>query len=213
MAEPSPSLGVSWFEEPVSSDDLDGLRLIRDRAPAGMDVAAGEYGYTPDYFARMLAAGAVDCFRPTPLAAWGITGWMQANALCEARSMPLSAHCAPSIHAHPAAPRLRLRHIEYFHDHARIERMLFDGVLEPSEGCLWPDASRPGLGPGTAARGRGALAGLALRCAWSLSVFTGGRSHPPKPDNATPATAPTATIALRWVTTVPVPCSCRTRSR
>ncbi len=139
-------LGVAWFEEPVSSDDLEGLRLIRDRAPAGMDIAAGEYGYTPDYFERMLAAGAVDCLQADATRCLGITGWLQANALCEARSMPLSAHCAPSIHAHPAACATRLRHIEYFHDHVRIERMLFDGVLEPNSGALWPDRTRPGNG-------------------------------------------------------------------
>jgi hypothetical protein len=36
--------------------------------------------------------------------------------------------------------------VEYFHDHARIERMLFDGVLEPVHGALRPDTSRAGLG-------------------------------------------------------------------
>src|SRR5579884_2436839 len=46
--------GVVWFEEPVSSDDLDGLHLIRDRGPAGMDIAAGEYGYDLWYFRHML---------------------------------------------------------------------------------------------------------------------------------------------------------------
>jgi len=146
MADRFAEVGVVWFEEPVSSDDLPGMRLIRDRAPAGMDVAAGEYGYTPDYFERMLEAGAVDCLQADATRCLGITGWLQANALCEARSLPLSAHCAPSMHAHPAAAATRLRHIEYFHDHVRIERMLFDGVLEPREGCLWPDGSRPGTG-------------------------------------------------------------------
>ena len=62
-------LGVTCFEEPVSSDDLDGLRLLRDRAPAGMRIAAGEYGYDPFYFKRMLAAGRSTCSRPTPPAA------------------------------------------------------------------------------------------------------------------------------------------------
>ncbi len=146
FAEEYAQLGVRWFEEPVSSDDLPGLHLARDRAPAGMDVAAGEYGYTPDYFERMLAAEAVDCLQADATRCLGITGWMGVNALCDARSMPLSAHCAPSIHAHPGAAATRLRHIEYFHDHARIERMLFDGVLEPHDGCLWPDRSRPGIG-------------------------------------------------------------------
>ncbi len=38
---------VTWFEEPVSSDDLQGLRLIRDSGPAGLVIAAGEYAYVP----------------------------------------------------------------------------------------------------------------------------------------------------------------------
>lgn len=85
------------------------------------------------------------CSRPMRGRA-GITGFLKAGVLCEARSMPLSAHCAPSLHVHPACAVHSLRHIEYFHDHARIEQMLFDGVLTPVEGRLWPDLLRPGLG-------------------------------------------------------------------
>jgi L-alanine-DL-glutamate epimerase-like enolase superfamily enzyme len=76
----------------------------------------------------------------------GITGFMQAAALCRAFHIPLSAHCAPSIHAHPACAAPRLRHIEYFHDHVRIEHMLFDGALYPKDGALHPDLTRAGLG-------------------------------------------------------------------
>lgn len=138
--------GVAWFEEPVSSDDLAGLRLLRDRAPDGMDIAAGEYGYDAWYFGRMLTAGAVDVSQADATRCAGITGFMQAAALADAFQIPLSAHCAPSIHAHPACAALRLRHIEYFYDHARIEHMLFDGALTPVDGALHPDLSRPGLG-------------------------------------------------------------------
>ena len=97
---------VRWFEEPVSSDDLDGLRMMRDRAPAGMDIAAGEYGYNAGYFVRMLDAGAVDVLQADATRCGGITGFLQAGALCAARSMPLSAHTAPSVHLHAccAAP-------------------------------------------------------------------------------------------------------------
>ena len=137
-------LDVRWFEEPVSSDDLDGLRLIRERAP--MEIAAGEYGYMLPYFERMLAAGAVDCLQADVTRCEGITGFLRVAALCEARSLDLSAHCGPSIHAHPCCAVPRLRHLEYFHDHVRIEHMLFDGVLEPVGGALRPDLSRPGNG-------------------------------------------------------------------
>jgi L-alanine-DL-glutamate epimerase-like enolase superfamily enzyme len=138
--------GVSWFEEPVSSDDLEGLRWMRDRAPAGMDIAAGEYGYKLDYFERMLAAGAVSCLQADATRCEGITGFLRVAALCQARSLELSAHCGPSLHAHPCCAVTPFRHLEYFHDHARLERMLFDGVLEPQDGVLRPDLTRPGNG-------------------------------------------------------------------
>ena len=137
---------VSWFEEPVSSDDLEGLRLLRDQGPAGMDITAGEYGYDLVYFRRMLAAGAVDVLQADATRCAGITGFLRVGALCEAWGIPLSAHCGPSLHAHPCCALTRVRHVEYFHDHARIEHMLFDGALTPAHGALQPDLSRPGLG-------------------------------------------------------------------
>jgi L-alanine-DL-glutamate epimerase-like enolase superfamily enzyme len=138
--------GVTWFEEPVSSDDLEGLRLVRDGAPAGMDIAAGEYGYMPSYFEAMLAAGAVDCLQADVTRCEGISGFLRVGALCRARSLELSAHCGPAIHLHPCCAVPALRHLEYFHDHVRIERRLFDGVAEPIDGSLHPDLSRPGNG-------------------------------------------------------------------
>jgi L-alanine-DL-glutamate epimerase-like enolase superfamily enzyme len=137
---------VAWFEEPVSSDDLEGLRLLRDRTPAEIDIAAGEYGYDSIYFRRMLQAGAVDVLQADATRCAGISGFLRAGALCEAFNLPLSAHCAPSLHAHPACSARPLRHIEYFHDHVRIESMLFDGALKPVAGALRPDPSRPGMG-------------------------------------------------------------------
>jgi L-alanine-DL-glutamate epimerase-like enolase superfamily enzyme len=137
---------VSWFEEPVSSDDLEGLQLIRDRAPAGMDIAAGEYGYDSWYFRRMLQAGAVDVLQADATRCGGFTGFLQAAALCQAHHLPLSAHTAPALHMHVGCSAIPVRHLEYFHDHARIERMLFDGVPEPVNGVLQPDRARPGMG-------------------------------------------------------------------
>jgi L-alanine-DL-glutamate epimerase-like enolase superfamily enzyme len=137
---------VSWFEEPVSSDDLEGLRGMRDRAPPGMDISAGEYGYDSGYFRRMLQAGAVDVLQADATRCAGITGFMQAAALCQAFHLPLSSHCAPSIHVHPCCAATPVRHLEYFYDHVRIEKMLFEGAIEPRDGSLAPDLARPGLG-------------------------------------------------------------------
>lgn len=146
QAEVFTESGVTWFEEPVSSDDLDGLRLIRDRAPAGTDIAAGEYGYDAWYFRSMLEAGAVDVLQADATRCGGITGFLQASALCEAHHIPLSAHTAPAIHMHVCCAATPVRHLEYFHDHVRIEHMFFDGLPEPVRGELRPDRSRPGLG-------------------------------------------------------------------
>ena len=146
FAEQFQEYDVRWFEEPVSSDDLEGLRLLRDRAPAGMDIAAGEYGYDAGYFRRMLDAGAVDVLQADATRCGGITGFLQAADLCLAHSLPLSAHTAPSLHSHLCCAVPQARHVEYFHDHARIEEMFFDGALRPKQGKLRPDPQRTGLG-------------------------------------------------------------------
>lgn len=137
---------VTWFEEPVPSDDLEGLRLLRDRAPPGMAISAGEYGYDAPYFRRMLEAEAVDVLQADATRCGGITGFLCVAALCEAFGIPLSSHCAPMLHLPLCCAAQQAVHLEYFHDHARIEHMLFDGAATPDNGKLSPDLGRPGLG-------------------------------------------------------------------
>ena len=138
--------GIGWFEEPVSSDDLDGLRLLRDRAPAGMEIAAGEYGYDPFYFRRMVESGAVDVLQADATRCCGITGFLKAAEIAGAFSVPLSAHTAPAAHLHVCCAVPHLRHLEWFHDHVRIEQGIFDGAPRPRAGVIAPDPQRPGLG-------------------------------------------------------------------
>jgi L-alanine-DL-glutamate epimerase-like enolase superfamily enzyme len=146
QAEKFADFGVRWFEEPVSSDDLEGLRLIRDRAPALMDIAAGEYGYDIFYFRNMLSAGAVDVQQADITRCGGVTGFLQVATLCQAHNLPLSGHTAPILHTHAACAVTPFKNLEYFHDHVRIERMLFDGLPQLVNGALHPDLSRPGCG-------------------------------------------------------------------
>jgi L-alanine-DL-glutamate epimerase-like enolase superfamily enzyme len=138
--------GVQWFEEPVSSDNLIGLNQVRQRAPIGMDIAAGEYGYTAWYFRTMLEAEAVTVLQADCTRCGGISGFMDAAALCWAHNVPLSSHCGPSTHLHVCCSVPRAVHMEFFHDHVRIERMFFDGFCEPVNGCMTPDVSTPGMG-------------------------------------------------------------------
>lgn len=137
---------VRWFEEPVSSDNLAGLCEVRSRAPIGMDIAAGEYGYTAWYFDRMLTAKAVTVLQVDATRCGGISGFLHAASLCWAANIPLSSHCGPSMHLHVCCAVPRAIHMEFFHDHARIERTFFDGFCEPVQGVMSPDRSRPGMG-------------------------------------------------------------------
>jgi len=145
FAQQIAEFGVRWFEEPVSSDDLHGLRLVRERSPAGMAVAAGEYGYTPAYFQGMLAARSIDVLQADASRCRGITGFLLVSALCEAAGVPLSAHTAPTLHLAVGCASEPVIHLEWFHDHVRIESMLFEGMPSPVDGCLEP-SDAPGLG-------------------------------------------------------------------
>jgi len=137
---------VRWFEEPVSSDDLSGLAYLRERAPSAIEIAAGEYGYDTDYFRTMLSAGAVDVQQADATRCGGYTGFLQVAALCEAHHVPLSGHCGPAVHLPVACAAPRLRHLEWFHDHVRIEHMLFDGAPVARDGAIRPDLTRSGHG-------------------------------------------------------------------
>jgi len=135
---------VSWFEEPVSSDDLEGLRFVREHGPAGLDIAAGEYVFIEREAVQLLDA--VDCLQLDVTRCGGYTGFLELSALAHARGLEVSAHCAPQLSAHALCAIPNARHLEYFHDHVRTEHELFDAVLEPEGGSLRPDRSRPGNG-------------------------------------------------------------------
>lgn len=137
-------LDVRWFEEPVSSDDLAGLREIRDAVLP--DVTAGEYGYDLTYFRRMCETAAVDCLQADVSRCGGITEWLRVAALAASYGLDVSGHCGPHLHAHVAAATPNLRHLEWFHDHVRIETLFFDGTLDPTGGVIRPDPKAAGLG-------------------------------------------------------------------
>ncbi|MFJ4331021.1 enolase C-terminal domain-like protein [Streptomyces sp. NPDC088935] len=139
---------VRWFEEPVGSADLAGLRMLRERGPARLEITAGEYAFTAQDFANLTEGPepAVDCLQADVTRCGGITGVLEVAGLSAVRHLDLSAHCAPAVSAHVFCAVRRLRHLEYFHDHVRVERLLFEGTLSPAGGALRPDTSRPGLG-------------------------------------------------------------------
>ena len=134
--------GVTWFEEPVVKTDLEGLRLVRDHA--AMEVSGGEYGYELHDFLELIPV--LDVVQADATRCGGITGFCDVHALLRAHEMPMSSHCAPSLHVALGCALPAVRHLEWFFDHQRIERMLFDGAPQPDRGLLRPDPGRPGLG-------------------------------------------------------------------
>ncbi len=142
------ALGVTWFEEPVSSDDIDSLNLLRHILRC--DVAAGEY-IADSYDARRLAP-VVDCLQLDVTRCGGYTGWLAAAAIAAGHNLQVSAHCAPALHLPVAAAIAHLRHIEYFIDHTRVDAQLFDGVPTAVDGRLRADDSASGHGMTVAAR-------------------------------------------------------------
>ena len=146
MAKALHDYEISWYEEPVSSDDRAGMAFVRTHVGPLTDIAAGEYSYTMDDVRMMLEARAVDVQQVDITRAGGVTAFMQAGALCDAFHIDLSGHCAPSAHLHAACASPRFRNLEWFHDHVRIEQMLFDGAPRAKDGVIEPDLSRPGLG-------------------------------------------------------------------
>lgn len=137
---------ICWMGQPLVPEDRRGMRFLRERSPVRVDIADGEYGYSLSYFREMIESGAVDVVMADATRCCGISGFLKVAALCEACSMPLSSHCAPLLHLHAGCATSSFRHAEYFHDHVRIERMFFEGVPEPVNGCLKPDLSQPGIG-------------------------------------------------------------------
>jgi L-alanine-DL-glutamate epimerase-like enolase superfamily enzyme len=144
VADELSAIGVTWFEEPVSSQDLAGLAMVREQVRP--DVAAGEYSWSLADSARLVEARAVDCLQLDVTRCGGITEFLRGAALAAAHNLQVSGHCAPNLHAHAGAAVPNLRHVEYFHDHQRIERLLFEGALDPAGGTMRPDPDRPGHG-------------------------------------------------------------------
>lgn len=133
---------VTWFEEPVPSSDPAGLRFIRERTSC--DIAAGEYGYLLTDFLPLLHS--VDVLQADATRCQGITGFLKAATVAESAKRAISAHCGPTAHLHLGTSVPNFKHLEYFHDHVRIERLFFDGFVEPTHGVLLPNQLRPGLG-------------------------------------------------------------------
>lgn len=144
IGRPLAEHGVGWFEEPVPSEDLAGLRVVRDAVV--QDVASGGHGGDLAAFARLVTEGAVDCLVLDATRCGGVTDFVRAAGVAQAHGLEVSTRGAPHVHAQLGTVVPNLRHVEWFHDHVRVESMFFDGVLDPRGGVVRIDRSAPGHG-------------------------------------------------------------------
>jgi L-alanine-DL-glutamate epimerase-like enolase superfamily enzyme len=139
-------LGCTWFEEPVSADDLVSLNLLVECMPTPLRIAAGEYIYVLDDAKNLINARAVDVLQTDVTRCGGPSNFLKIGHTCEMFHLPFSAHTSPSLHASLCCALPAAFNVEYFHDHERIERMFFDGAVRAVNGCLRPDLTRHGFG-------------------------------------------------------------------
>ncbi|MGA8219561.1 MAG: enolase C-terminal domain-like protein [Solirubrobacterales bacterium] len=145
-AERFRELGIVWLEEPLPNDDLPGLHRVRRERPPGIEIAAGEYNWSLFDAERLLSADAVDVLQSDVTRCGGVTELLRIDGVCRAHGVPFSGHCAPAASAHACCAVESVKHLEYFHDHVRVESLLFEGTLDPEGGALTPDGRRAGLG-------------------------------------------------------------------
>ena len=82
--------GLSWFEEPVVYDNLEGCAQLARELKTPLQI--GENIYGPREFYKAVQAHAADLYMPDLMRIGGVTGWMRTAAIAGAAGLPLSSH-------------------------------------------------------------------------------------------------------------------------
>jgi mandelate racemase len=91
-------LGLSWIEEPIVYDNLDGY--VQLAAELKTPIQIGENFYGPRDLYRAIQRKACDYVMPDFMRIGGVTGWLKAAAIAEAAGVPMSTHLYPEVAAH-----------------------------------------------------------------------------------------------------------------
>lgn len=81
---------IHWFEEPISPEDIDGYRELKNLT--GIYLAAGENEFTKIGFREWISRRAVDILQPDLCSAGGFTECRKISALAQAWHMTLIPH-------------------------------------------------------------------------------------------------------------------------
>jgi mandelate racemase len=133
------SEGISWLEEPIRHDDLQGNAEIA-RALA-VPLQLGENFDGPKALLQALQAGACDLVMPDVARIGGVSGWMQAAGVAEAHGTLVSSHLMPEVSSHLLAATPTCHWLEYvdWTDAIACEPVKIEN------GC-WPVSERSGTG-------------------------------------------------------------------
>lgn len=104
-------IGVGWFEEPISCEDVAGHARLADKLE--LPIAAGEMLFALDEFERYVEKGALGILQPDVTRLGGITGWLKVAALAERHQLPVSPHLLPEIGVHLACGLPVVTSVEY----------------------------------------------------------------------------------------------------
>ena len=139
---------LSWIEEPVSPDDLRGMKAVHDATAT--PIAAGESLSTRFEFRDVIDAGAVDILQPDPAITGGITEVVRIAAYASAHQLTLAPHLwgsailfAAGLHLAAALPNVVT--LEYAMGFNPMLRELCREPFQLHDGAV-DIPSTPGLG-------------------------------------------------------------------
>jgi L-alanine-DL-glutamate epimerase-like enolase superfamily enzyme len=132
-------IGVDWFEEPLSCEDVEGHARLADKLE--LPIALGETLFGLDEFERYLGAGAAAVLQPDVTRLGGLTATLKVAALAQRHHRPLAPHLMPEVAVHLACGLPHVVAVEWM-------PWLSPAFVEPPtlvEGKIVPPP-RPGLG-------------------------------------------------------------------
>jgi L-rhamnonate dehydratase len=140
---------LSWVEEPVMPDDIDGYAAIA--AAVDTPIAGGEHEFTRFGFKELIERRAVDIVQLDVNRAGGITESLKIWSLAAAYNLPVIPHAGQLHNYHIIMARMNSPIAEYFPppvhaaDSNDIFWRIFDGEPEAQAGYIHL-SDMPGLG-------------------------------------------------------------------
>ncbi len=127
---------VSWekfnllfIEEPISSDNLEGLRHLRQKT--AIPIALGENLYTRFDFRNLITMEAADIMQPDVSRVGGITEWIRVAHLASAYDIKIAPHGMQEIHASLLGAINNAMMVEFFDRDHQFQKLIDELFLEP----------------------------------------------------------------------------------